>query len=94
MLIISRLGDDGITDPALRPTLVGVALGTQVETSQAGILLQAVTQVHMVTEQPAVSVVRHHLVLHRKIFLHLRHLRCLSLLPCFGVKSATRGPGF
>ena len=46
--------DNGILDPALVafalwPTLVGIALGTWVEVFQA-VLLQAVTQVHFITD--------------------------------------------
>lgn len=58
---LPRFGDNGIIDPptvapALGPTLVGVALGTRVEAAQT-ILLQAITQIGVVTDQPATFVV-------------------------------------
>lgn len=51
---LSGLGDNGVVNPlaaaaALRPTLVGVALGAGVEAAQA-VLLQAVAQVSIITD--------------------------------------------
>lgn len=54
-------GDNGIIDPAsvaaaLGATLVGVALGARVEAAQT-VFLQAVTQISVITDQPATLVV-------------------------------------
>lgn len=92
---LARLGDDGITDPALvvpalRPTLAGVALGTWVEASQALFSRQShrstLAQTSLLFSAAFVGL--HHLVRHRKIVIHLRHPRFFRCLVS-GLKSAT-----
>lgn len=73
---LARLGHQRVVHPlaaaaALGPALVGVALGAGVEAAQA-VLLQAVAQVGVVTDEPAAFVILlQHLVFYRKILIHL-----------------------